>query len=173
MLNRFSRGWYVLYVRSRYEKRVDEQLKFSGLTSYLPLIKKIKKWSDRKKIVEEPLFRSYVFVNIQQQFEFSRALSLDGVCDFVRFGNELAMVRDGEIENIRILLQGDLKNIETVRHMPQVGEVRKIQYGSLKGLECEILRINGENKILVRVNSIHTDITATVPLGCFQHAAAR
>ena len=56
------RYWHALYVRSRAEKKVLAQLEDMGIQAYLPLITHVKQWSDRKKKVEEPLFKSYVFV---------------------------------------------------------------------------------------------------------------
>ena len=59
-----NKKWFTLYVKSRSEKKVAKQLEDIGVESFLPLITKIKQWSDRKKKVEEPLFRSYIFVHI-------------------------------------------------------------------------------------------------------------
>jgi len=57
--------WYAVYTKSRTEKKLTGRLNEKGIESYLPLRKTLKQWSDRKKIVEEPLISSYVFVNIQ------------------------------------------------------------------------------------------------------------
>ena len=57
-------GWYVLYVKSRHERKVDDLLKENQLESFLPLVKTVRKWSDRNKIIQMPLFPSYVFVKI-------------------------------------------------------------------------------------------------------------
>ena len=59
-----NKKWFAVYVKSRCEKKVSQQLDDMGIESFLPLITRIKQWSDRKKKVEEPLFRSYIFVNI-------------------------------------------------------------------------------------------------------------
>jgi len=57
-------AWYAVYTKSRMEKKVSLRLEEAGIESYCPVTKRKKQWSDRKKIVEEVLFRSYVFVNI-------------------------------------------------------------------------------------------------------------
>ena len=57
-----EKTWYALYTKSRNEKKAHSALVSSGIDSFLPLIKNLKQWSDRKKWVEEPLFRSYLFV---------------------------------------------------------------------------------------------------------------
>ena len=159
-----KKGWYVIYVRSRHERKVHESLINNKLQSFLPLIKTVKNWSDRKKLTETPLFPSYVFVKINSSKEFFNALSIDGVCDFIRFGREYALVKECEIENIKLLLSSDYKiGIEGNHQIPKVGELKKIEQGPLKGLECEILRINNKSKIVVRLDSIQQNITTIVP----------
>ena len=96
--------WYALYTRSRHEKKVDYQLREKGIESYLPLQRVLRKWSDRKKWVEEPLFRCYVFVHVDPANRL-RALQTFGVVRFVTFSDEPAVVRDDEIENIRRILR--------------------------------------------------------------------
>jgi len=165
-------GWYVAYVKSRHEKKVDKLLQDACIESYLPLIKTEKKWSDRKKVVFEPLFSSYVFVNIKERAEFSKALMMDGICDFIRFGKEFAQVKDEEIEDIKMLLGGGYKDIEAKRSLPRVGELRTIRFGLLSGRKCQIMKVNNVSKILVRVDSIHMAIMATLPAGYLEEAGA-
>lgn len=163
MLQNLRRGWYALYVRSRHEKKVNSALIRNSIKSYLPLKNKLKKWSDRKKYVLEPLFPSYVFVFIDQATEFSKALTLDGVCGFVRFGKKYAQVKEEEIKNIKILLAADCEEVESLTELPAVGEKRIIRHGLLAGLECEIIKVKNKSKILVRVDSIDLCLTAILP----------
>ncbi|MGY0408867.1 MAG: transcription termination/antitermination NusG family protein [Polaribacter sp.] len=86
----FNIGWHVIYVKYRWEKKVHESLQEISLESFLPQIKTIKQWSDRKKTVLKPLFPSYVFVNINTSLEFHKALSVNGACTYIRFGKEYA-----------------------------------------------------------------------------------
>ncbi|MEW7293163.1 UpxY family transcription antiterminator [Aquimarina sp. 2304DJ70-9] len=157
-------GWYVLYVRSRQEKKVDNLLKESHLESFLPLVKTVRQWSDRKKIIEAPLFPSYVFVKINSAQDFYKASSIEGACTFVRCGGEYALAQDDEIQKIKLFLGSkDVTNVSKSNDTLEVGEVMMIQYGSLAGLECEVLKVNNESKIVVRLNSINQSITATIP----------
>ncbi|AXT56544.1 UpxY family transcription antiterminator [Aquimarina sp. AD1] len=157
-------GWYVLYVRSRYERKVDELLKENGLESFLPIVTTIRKWSDRQKKLEIPLFSSYVFVNIKTSMDFHKTLSVEGACSFIRFGSEYGIVKDEEINKIKFLVDADsVKDIKVDNESYEEGEVMLIQYGSLAGIECEVININNENKIIVRLDSINQGITATVP----------
>ncbi len=158
----FAPGWYVLYVKSRQEKYVDKALNNIGLTSYLPIVKKLRQWSDRKKIIEVPLFSSYVFVYSKDQESFQKPLSVDGVCCYIKFGKDYAKVRDYEIENIKSFLNIDLNDVE-VSNVPLIGSSVKVEYGPLAGLDCEVLQVKNKSKVIVEIKSINTNITATIP----------
>ncbi len=164
-----SIGWHVLYVKSRCEKKVLESLKEKSLEGFLPLVKTVRKWSDRKKIVHKPLFPSYVFVNINSSLEFHKALSVSGACAYIRFGREYAKVTESEINRIKFLVGSqDITDIETNSELPKVGETKTILCGALTGLECEVLNVNNANKIIVRINSLQQNITATLPSYYFE-----
>lgn len=156
--------WHVLYVKSRWEKKVHERIQEAGVESFLPLTKTVKTWSDRKKVVEEPLFKSYVFVNVKSPMDFHKALSVDGASAYIRFGREYAVVRDNEIEQIKLLLGSEeIKDVKTAIELPKAGETRKIAYGPLGGLECVVLRADTTSKILVRIDSLKQNLVATIP----------
>lgn len=160
----FNTGWYVLYVKSRHEKKAYNSLKEKSLDVFLPLIKTMKEWSDRKKIVLKPLFPSYVFVYLNSQSGFHKALSANGVSSCIRFGKEYARITDQEINNIKLLIGAeDATDIETNVKYPKAGETRKILHGALTGLECEVINVNNINKIIVRIDSLQQNITATIP----------
>ncbi|QKX07050.1 UpxY family transcription antiterminator [Aquimarina sp. TRL1] len=157
-------GWYVLYVRSRHEKKVEKLLKENQIKAYLPLIKTVRKWSDRTKTVELPLFPSYVFVYINSSMDFYKTLSIEGTGACIRFGSDYAIVKENEIKKIKLLTSTEeITNIEKKLDMPKVGEIKTIEQGPLCGLECEIVKTNNENKIVVRIDSIQQNITATIP----------
>lgn len=163
MNTNYSIGWHVLYVRSRCEKKVHSALAEMSIDSFLPLVKTLRKWSDRKKVVFNPLFPSYVFVNINSSLDFYRALSVTGASAYIKFGNEYAVVRDSDINRIKVFLNLEgVSEISTTHDQPKVGEVRKVDYGPLSGLGCEVMRIDNEDRILVRIDSIKKNITATI-----------
>lgn len=98
-----SRQWHALYTRPKSEKKVAEKLTHAGITAYCPLQKTRKRWHDRYKIIEEPVFRSYVFVNIHET-EKTNVLSDTNVLNFVRHCGKPAVIRDQEIVDIRKFL---------------------------------------------------------------------
>jgi len=93
-------NWYVIYTKSRYEKAVAEKLALYGVEVYCPLLKTKKKWSDRWKWVEEPLFRSYCFVQIEDK-ERDKVFSVPGVVRYLYHCGKPAIVRTCEIELLK------------------------------------------------------------------------
>ena len=165
----FNIGWHLLYVKSRWEKKVHESLQEISLDSFLPQVKRIRQWNDRKKTILKPLFPSYVFVNINSSLEFQKALSVNGVCAYIRFGKEYARVTEKEITQIKLLVgDKDITDIEMNTQLPKVGEIKKITYGPLSGLECEVLKVGNVNKIIVQIDSLQQNITASIPLHYFE-----
>lgn len=157
-------GWHVLYVRSCQERKVYQLLQENQLESFLPMVNIVKQWSDRKKTISKPLFPSYVFVNINSSLEFHKALSVNGACNYIRFGNECALTTEKEIRQIKFLVgQSDISDIEINTQLPKIGETKKITYGLLNGLYCEIDKVNNHNKIIVRIDSLQQNIVATIP----------
>lgn len=160
----YKTGWYVLYVKSFQEKKVHQRLQEKELESFLPMVRTIRQWSDRKKTILKPMFPSYVFVKISTFQDFHKALSTDGVRTYIRFGNEYVSVREEEIAQIKLFVDSeDVSDIKVSSSSFEIGEIRKINFGSLSGLECEILKINNTNKIIVRIDSLQQNITATLP----------
>ncbi|WP_420574982.1 UpxY family transcription antiterminator [Kordia sp.] len=169
-MNHLYNGWHVLYVRSRHEKKVYEALLDLSLDVFLPLMKTKKKWSDRIKIVYQPLFPSYVFVNLNSPSDYNKALSVSGACAYIKFGRDFAKVSEDEINKIKLLVGSeDINNLVTDANIPKVGEIKKIEFGSLSGLECEILKADNINKIIVRIESLQQNITAVIPSYYFEN----
>jgi transcriptional antiterminator RfaH len=95
--------WFVLYTKSRSEKMVAEKLRAMNVEVYCPLIKSQRQWSDRTKVVEEPLFRSYCFVRLQEH-ERSVVFGVPGLVRYLFWQGKPAIVRDTEIESIKSML---------------------------------------------------------------------
>ena len=98
--------WYAIYTKSRNEKKVALNLQEKGIEVYLPLLKTLKQWSDRKKWVEEPLFRSYLFVRILDK-NYLEVLQTDGVVRFITFRQERIPVPDQQIEAVKAYMNED------------------------------------------------------------------
>lgn len=165
------KGWYVIYVRYRQEKRIFRDLQLLNIEAFLPTVTTEVQWSDRKKKIEKPLIPSYIFVNIQSKSDFHKTLSVNDVCMFVRFGEKYGRVTQNEIDQLRFIVEGnDISDIETNVQLPSIGDKLTIWQGELSGMECEVYRIDNVHKISVRLNVLRQNISATVPAHYFQPA---
>jgi len=95
--------WYVIYTKSRSEKRVAEELRLRGVDVYCPMQRVRRKWSDRYKWVEEPLFRSYCFVRLEEH-ERRKVYGVPGFVRYLLWLNQPATVRESEIDVIKKML---------------------------------------------------------------------
>jgi transcription antitermination factor NusG len=98
-----KKSWYAVYTKPRWEKKVYALLAAKGMEAYCPLNRVRKKWSDRVKWVEEPLFKSYVFVRVAEA-GLAEVRLTNGVVNFVYWLGKPAMVRDKDIAIIRQFL---------------------------------------------------------------------
>ena len=105
-----SFNWYVVYTRPRWEKKVASLLLERGIVHYCPLNKVYRRWSDRTKVVLEPLFKGYVFVCVDEQKKWDIKL-VDGILNYVYWQGKPALVREHEIETIQKFLQ-EFDNVE-------------------------------------------------------------
>ncbi|MDC8107047.1 transcription termination/antitermination protein NusG [Chryseobacterium sp. PTM-20240506] len=154
------KGWYVIYTKSRYEKKTAQILTEQNFKVYLPLNKTISQWSDRKKKVEKPLFSSYVFIYLETIKDYLRALAIEGVVIFIKFGNRLVRVLDEEIDRIRVFLN-EFSDVELRNSLDiKVGEKRRIASGPFENYDCEIIKIDNKKKICVRIESLKYSILA-------------
>src|SRR3954447_3048135 len=101
--NNLLKKWYALYTKPRWEKKADSILVRKGIESWCPVRKAERQWSDRKKIIDDPLFKSYVFVHIIEE-ERLAVLQTDGILNFVHYLGKPAIIRDEEIALIKSYL---------------------------------------------------------------------
>jgi transcription antitermination factor NusG len=153
------REWYAVYTKPRWEKKVFALLEKNGLEAYCPLNRVRKKWSDRVKWTEEPLFKSYVFVKVRSE-ELTDVRQVNGVVNFVYWLGRPAVIRDSDIQVIRKFLN-DYDDI-TVTSM----EVRKddkimIQKGALMDKHAKVVEVLN-SRVRVVIESIGFELTAVV-----------
>jgi transcription antitermination factor NusG len=151
--------WYVIYTRARSEKKVYERLLDEQFECYLPTYKALRQWSDRKKLVELPLFNSYIFVKVMES-ELASVLKVFGVVKFVHYVDKPAVVRQKEIDGIREFL----RQTEGYRIRVQKGDKVQISTGLLMGIKGEVLRIT-KSKVIIRIEQLGLSIVATIPRG--------
>lgn len=148
-----SKQWLAVYTKPRWEKKIDTILIRKGINSWCPVQKSERQWTDRKKIIEEPLFRSYVFVHIDAS-ERGKVLSTEGVLNFVHYLGKPAIIRDEEIDLIRKYL-GEKGAALSVLSEEGFREEMKVvvDHGVFMGNEGTVVR-GGKKKVFVRLESL-------------------
>ena len=149
--------WYAIYTRPRWEKKVDLLLKDQGLESYCPLNKVKRKWSDRIKLVEEPLFKSYVFVRIDEKGKTLVRMT-NGVINFVYWDGKPAIVKDKEIIAIKRFLD-EYENVQAIDLKPHQRII--VTSGPFMDQQGEVLELR--NKIVkVAIDSLGYVLVANI-----------
>lgn len=134
-----SRKWLAIYSRPRWEKKVTQLLKEKGLESYCPLNKVRRKWSDRMKIVEEPLFKSYVFVKVTDEDRTAVRMT-PGVINFVYWNGKPALIKEKEINAIKQFLN-EYENVEVKPIELELNQRVKITKGPLMDQEGKVMEL--------------------------------
>ena len=137
-----SAKWYAIYTRPRWEKKVNSLLIQKNIESYCPLNKVRRKWSDRIKIVEEPLFKSYVFVKIDEE-QRTLVRMTDGVVNFVYWNGKPAVIKEKEIQIIKRFLD-EYENVEVQKIDFQPDERVKITAGPMMDQEGKVMEIKNK-----------------------------
>lgn len=137
----------VLYTKPRAEKRAFETLDQKGFLVYLPCVTTLKQWSDRKKKVTEPLFKSYLFICCTLD-KVSIAAREDNIVGMVRFEGQPAVVRDEEIAMIYRIEQGE-PEVEVEHGRLTVGRKVQVISGSLQGISGTLTEIRGNHKVAI------------------------
>ena len=157
-----SKLWYVVYTRSRAEKKVHAELTANHIDSFLPLQKQLRQWNDRKRWVEVPLITGYCFVHILKK-DYLRVLQINNVLSYVLFDHKPAVVPDREIDHLRQMLRQSDFEVTVSFDSYQRGEKVEIIESPLMGLQGELIRANGKQRFILRLNSINTVFLADVP----------
>ena len=146
-----SRKWLAIYSRPRWEKKVNQLLTEKGFESYCPLNKVRRKWSDRVKVVEEPLFKSYVFVKVNDEDRTGVRMT-PGVINFVYWNSKPAVIKEKEINIIRRFLN-EYDNVEVKPINLKVSQRVKITTGPLMDHEGAVISLR-RKQVKVAIDSL-------------------
>ena len=158
--------WYAVYTKPRSEKITARLFERDGVDHYLPLMRRTKIWSDRKKKVDEPLFPSYVFVHISEK-EHLKVLQTNGVVRFVSFEGKKLPVRDVQIEAIKRYIATGEEELENEKEF-QTGKRVRVTRGSMKGLEGRLIEILGKQRVKVEIEAVGQSLVLRVPKGSLE-----
>ncbi|WEA01618.1 transcription termination/antitermination protein NusG [Mucilaginibacter sp. SJ] len=155
-----SQGWHVLYTYANFEKKVHDALQIQKIETYLPLLKVEKKWSDRMKISEKPLFPNYIFIRPNAgKFNYS-SLSVKGAVKFIKIGNKPCIVQDSEIILIQKLLSitTDISHESTYKKGDQV----KVLDGPFEGFYGTVRELSGTSKLYIHIELLNQTISVKI-----------
>lgn len=151
--------WYALYTKPRWEKKVAKELEELGFTTYCPMVTEVRQWSDRKKKVTFPLFKSYVFIKLSEK-ERHVVFQVPGVVQYLYWLGKPAVVREAEIETIRTWLEDDRVEDIEVNHL-SAGDKLIISKGAFKGREAIISEV-GNKRLRLLLKSLNMVVSVRV-----------
>ena len=154
MSEKTASRWYAVYVKSRYEKKTSKLLEDRHIETYLPLIGRLKQWSDRKKMVEEPLFKSYLFVHtdLKNYFEI---LNTPGIVKFITFEGKPVPVPENQLVAVKEFI-GEYDGEESLEQYQELreGQTVEIVYGHMKGLIGRLVETRGKQRVMVDIEAV-------------------
>jgi len=155
--------WYVIKTKPFSEKKACANLDKKGYHVFLPLMKTIRQWSDRKKKLQVPLIPSVIFIfctHRELQFLYGEI----GISGVLKYLNKPAIVKDYEIENLKILVdQFEGQVISTKQESILPGQLVEVIEGPFKGLLAESVVQNGKHRIKVKISVLNTEYMVNIP----------
>ena len=151
--------WLALYTKPRWEKKVNQLLTVKGVECYCPLNKVKRKWSDRTKTIEEPLFKSYVFVKVTEE-ERTKVRLTNGVVNFVYWNGKPAIVREKEIQMIKLFLD-EHENVQVKPMDLTVQQRILITSGTFMDRTATVLDVR-KKEVKVSIDSLGYELIAIV-----------
>jgi len=155
-------NWYAIRVKSRTEKKVHSELIEQGIDTFLPLQKKLRMWSDRKKWVEMPLISGYVFVHISPR-EYEIVLRTYNVVCYIFFNGKAAVIRDHDIMILKRMLGQSEMELEVTLEDLKPGQMVEIVSGPLCGVIGELIDFKGKNRVALRIPPLGYTVMVEAP----------
>ena len=154
-----SKRWYALQTRSRHEKLVHTELRKKGIETFLPLRKVTRHWSDRVKVIEEPVFSGYLFVRIPLK-DRMKVLETRGSVRLVGFSSLPSPLQENEIEAVRRFIDTEI----LIDPYPYLSEGNRVyvRSGPLKGVEGFIVRKNRETRLVISLDLLFQSISVEI-----------
>lgn len=151
--------WYAAYTSANHEKRVARQLTERSLEHFLPTYESMRRWKDRRKRLELPLFPGYVFVHLAMRDRL-RVLQVPGVAKLVGFGGLPTALPEGEIEALRASLA---RGVRAEPHpYVQVGRRVRVTAGALAGVEGRVVRRKNRSRFVISLDLIQRSVAVEV-----------
>jgi transcription antitermination factor NusG len=168
---KFNNNWYVFYTSPRAEKVAFKELTQRGYEVFLPMRKTLRIWKNRqKKMVDEILFTSYIFVNIERIMIFE-VLKTPKLISCVKFNKMPAFIKQKEIDNIKQIVE--TKFPFEVCGKLKIGDSVEITDGSLTGMKGILVEERGSQRFALRIESLQQSLLVNVPSDYLELAELR
>jgi len=151
--------WIAVYTKPRHEKVVQAEFEEKQIESYLPLIRKKHRWSDRMKWVETPIFKSYIFARIELK-NYMDVLQTHGVHHIIKFQNKIAVIPEFQIKNLKKMIDGGFDPFPSDYFV--VGDEVKVMGGPLKGITGVIARSDSADKLIIKIDAIQHAVAVQI-----------
>ena len=152
-------NWIAVYTKSRHEKVVNSLFSEKGIEAYLPLIRRKRKWSDRTKWIDDPLFHSYIFACIDLK-DYLDVLQTDGVHHIIKFQNHIATIPESQIIGLKQMIDGGY-DPEPTEYLI-LGDKVRIRGGPLLGIEGIVSRIDGVDRFVIKIEAIQHAVSVLI-----------
>ena len=149
--------WYAVNTRPRWEKKVAKALDEEGIENYCPLNKVVRQWSDRKKVVLEPIFKCYIFIKVEEDKKWD-IKRIDGILNYVYWLGKPAKIKEEEINTIKKFLH-EFTDIKVEQVGLQVNQKVRIKQGVLMNYQGILLEVSG-NRAFVKLESMGLQLSA-------------
>ena len=156
-MTEITSNWYAVNTRPRWEKKVAQILDTKGIENYCPVNKVVKQWSDRKKIILEPIFKCYVFVKVEEQKKWD-VKRIDGILNYVYWLGKPAKIKEEEINTIKKFLH-EFSDVAVEQIGLQVNKKVRIRQGVLMNYEGILLELSG-SRAFVKIESMGLQLSA-------------
>jgi transcription antitermination factor NusG len=154
-----SENWYALHVKPRFEKYVTTQLEGKGYETFLPTYVSTRKWSDRVKSLDFPLFPGYVFCLFDLHARLPIVIT-PGVMSVLGAGKSPTPIDENELSAVRHVT--DLKARVQPHPYLAAGETVQVDDGPLAGLTGIILRTKGSDLLVVSVSLLMRSVSVEI-----------
>ena len=157
--------WYAIHTRSNYEQRICVELARKGFECYLPVFREVHQWKDRKKLLEIPVFRGYVFARFSDTNE-SRvaAVRCDGAVRILGSGKSIVPIPDEEIQALQDILAKAASRC-MAHPLLQEGAWVRVRRGPLKDLEGSLIRVKNQTRLVVSITLLSQSVSTEVDAG--------
>lgn len=167
-----KKQWYAIFTKPRSEKKVHERMLEQDIEAFLPLIKTVRQWSDRKKTLEIPLISSYIFVHMEER-ELYRTLPIQGTVSVLKHLGKPARIKELEIENLRILSSNSEGQIISEEIQVVSGDDVEVINGPFMGLIATCVNDGKNHRVIVKIDSLGSCFNVNIPLSFLRKIDSR